>query len=112
MCPLFAFWWNRRRFAYGNIFRPPLGNKLPDGLGSNVNPIRHFVPSRFSSYCFAVRIFFALLLASELDALCGENVNPIRVQSTRAGSTNGGLSKRDEGCARHPSSLFGGTDGS
>ena len=36
-CPLFPFWWNRRRFA--------------------------------------LAIFFALLLTSKLDALCGENVN-------------------------------------
>ena len=32
----------------GNIFRLPLGNKLPDGLRSNVNPIRHKVPSEFN----------------------------------------------------------------
>ena len=38
------------KFApWGNIFRSPLGNKLPDGLCSNVNPIRHKVPSELNS---------------------------------------------------------------
>ena len=44
---------------------------------------------------FALAIFFSLLLTSKLDALCGSNVNPIRVLTTRAGSTPmSGSSKR------------------
>ena len=56
-------------------------------------------------------IFFAWTLTSELDALCGENVNPIRHKVPSGFSSLSDSSKRKKD-AQGVLFLFGGTDGS
>ena len=45
----FTFWWNRRRFACGNIFRWPYESELSTAYAQMCTRIRHKVPSEFNS---------------------------------------------------------------